>query len=81
MVGVSVVLLMMVLLVVGCTVEVIDTNEVVDEVVDEVNLVRVVELIATAKVVDDTDKVDIINGRDIIDEVVNTVDVSDTDDE
>ena len=76
--GVSVVLLMMVLLVVGCTVEVIDTNEVVDEVFDEVN---VVELIATAKVVDDTDKVDIINGRDIIDEVVNTVDVSDTDDE
>ena len=69
---------MTVLLVVGCTVEVIDTNEVLDEVLDEVN---VVELIATAKVVDDTDKVDIINGGDIINEVVNTVDVSDTDDE
>ena len=66
---------MTVLLVVGCTVEVIGTDEVVDEV-------NVVESIATAKVVDDTDKVDIINGRDIIDEeVVNTVDVSDTDDE
>ena len=81
LVGVSVVLLMMVLLVVGCTIEVIDTNEVVDEVFDEVNLVRVVELIATAKVVDDIDEIDIINCRDIIDEVVNTVDVSHTDDE
>ena len=78
MVGVSVVLLMMVLLVVGCTVEVVDTDEVVDEVFDEVNLVRVVELIATAKVVDDIDEIDIINGRDIIDGVVNTVDVSDS---
>ena len=73
-----VVLLMTVLLVIGCTVEVIGTNEVVDKVLDEVN---VVESIATAKVVDDTDKVDIISGRDIIDEVANTVDVSDTDDE
>ena len=73
-----VVLLMTVLLVIGRTVEVIGTNEVVDKVFDEVN---VVESIATAKVVDDTDKVDIINGRDVIDEVVNTVDVSNTDDE
>ena len=80
-VGVSVVLLMMVLLVAGCTVEVADTNKLAGA--DEV--VRTVELVATVKVVGIVEVVEVlgtdVNGRDIIDEVVNTVDMSDTDDE
>ena len=72
---------MMVLLVAGCTVEVADTNELAGA--DEV--VRTVELVATVKVVGIVEVVEVlgtdVNGRDIIDEVVNTVDVSDTDDE
>ena len=86
---------MMVLLVVGCTVEVVNTDEEIvdtnelagaDEVVKVVNeVVRTVELVATVKVVGIVEVVEVlctdVNGRDIIDEVVNTVDVSDTDDE
>ena len=92
-----VVLLVMVLLVVGCTVEVVDTDEVkvgdkevevdgevadkvFDEVVETIELVGTVKVVRIVKVVG-TREVDSINGRDIIDGVVNTVDVSDTDDE
>ena len=66
---------MMVLLVVGCTVEVVDTDKVVEAFsTDEENINSDIEVVGTGEV-------DVINGRDIIDEVVNTVDVSDTDDE
>ena len=73
MVGVSVVLVMMVSLVfvISCTVEVIKVD---DEVVETVRVVGFAEVVTTGEV-------DIINGTDIIDGVVNTVDVSDTDDE
>ena len=74
MVGVFVVLLMMVLLVAGCTDEAVGTVEVVGgNEVFNTDAVEIVEVLA--------DEVDIINDTDIIDEVVNTVDVSDTNDE
>ena len=79
-------------IVVGISV-VVETDEVIDEVVrivgvvgtDEVikvddEVVEIVRVVGFAEVVD-ADKVDIINDKDIIDGVVNTVDVSDTDDE
>ena len=78
-VGVSVVLLMMVLLVVGCTVEVVGIDEVVEVVnTDEENI-----NVLNSDIIDEvgTNEVGILVGRGIIDEVVNTVDVSDTDDE
>ena len=72
---------------------VVETDELTDEVVrivgvagtDEVikvddEVVEIVRVVGFAEVVD-ADKVDTINGTDIIDGVVNTVDVSDTDDE
>ena len=80
---------MMVLLVAGCTVivadtnkEIVDTNKLAgaDEVVGTVELVATINIVRIFEVVG-TGEVDTINGRDIIDEVVNTVDVSDTDDE
>ena len=67
---------MMVLLVTCCTVEVVSSNEAVGTIA----LVGTVKVVGVVVVLG-TDEVDIINGRDIIDEVVNTVDVSDTDDE
>ena len=90
MVGVFVVLLMMVLLVVGCTVEVVDSDKVVEavstdeeninvsnlDIIDEVGTNKVGILVGRGII----DEVVGINGTEIIDEVVNTVDVSDTDD-
>ena len=58
-------------------VDVAGTDAVI-KVGDEV--VEIVRVVGFAEVVD-ADKVDIINDKDIIDGVVNTVDVSDTDDE
>ena len=91
LVGVFVVLLMMVLLVAGCTVEVVGIDEVVEvvntdeeninvlnsDIIDEVGTNEVGILVGRGII----DEVVGINGTEIIDEVVNTVDVSDTDDE
>ena len=75
-------------IVVGTSV-VVETDEVVrvvgvvgsDEVIEvDDEVVEIVRVVGFAEVVT-TGEVDTINGTDIIDGVVNTVDVSDTDDE
>ena len=70
---------MMVLLVTCCTIEVADSDKVVEAVsFDEENI-----NLSNSDIIDEvgTNEVGILVGRGIIDEVVNTVDVSDTDDE
>ena len=70
MVGVSVVLLMMKLLETSCTVEVVDTNEVVEVVgSDEEN-------VSNSYLIDEvgTDEVVILIGKDVIDEVIGVDD-------
>ena len=70
MAGVSVVLLMMELLVTSCTVEVVDTNEVVEVVgSDEENVSNSYFINEVG-----TDEVVIFIGKDVIDEVIGVDD-------